>query len=133
MWKNLAKTLHKELLIAHQRLEVSRKQLEREKRRARLIYEKFQLIKQRKSYAQLDRELARLDDKEFEIDPLNAEKAKSLMRNSNDINNLKNVVTYLQSQRIHDELLVRYNPGLLMSQSENVKRTANMVGLKAPE
>ncbi|KAL6449604.1 FMC1 ATP synthase assembly factor FMC1 [Candida maltosa Xu316] len=48
------------------------------------------------------------------------------------LNNLNNVHQYLQNQREYFDLLTRYNPGLLMSQSENVSKTANRVGLEVP-
>ncbi|RCK64096.1 ATP synthase assembly factor FMC1, mitochondrial [Candida viswanathii] len=47
-------------------------------------------------------------------------------------NNLENVHQYLKNQREYFDLLTRYNPGLLMSQSDNVSRTANRVGLEVP-
>lgn len=54
--------------------------------------------------------------------------------NSNyELNNLNNVATFLKNQREYFELLVRYNPGLLMDQQENVSKTANRVGLDVPE
>lgn len=47
-------------------------------------------------------------------------------------NNLNNVHQYLKNQREYFDLLTRYNPGLLMSQSDNVSKTANRVGLEVP-
>lgn len=47
-------------------------------------------------------------------------------------NNLNNVHLYLKNQREYFDLLTRYNPGLLMSQSDNVSKTANRVGLEVP-
>ncbi|RCK62979.1 ATP synthase assembly factor FMC1, mitochondrial [Candida viswanathii] len=47
-------------------------------------------------------------------------------------NNLENVHQYLKNQREYFDLLTRYNPGLLMSQSDNVSKTANRVGLEVP-
>lgn len=48
------------------------------------------------------------------------------------LNNLNNVHQYLKNQREYFELLTRYNPGLLMSQADNVSKTANKVGLEVP-
>ncbi|KAI5968765.1 hypothetical protein CANMA_002201 [Candida margitis] len=50
-----------------------------------------------------------------------------------ELNNLNNVATYLRNQREYFDLLVRYNPGLLMDQQENVSKSANRVGLDVPE
>ena len=47
-------------------------------------------------------------------------------------NNLNNVHLYLKNKREYFDLLTRYNPGLLMSQSDNVSKTANRVGLEVP-
>ncbi|PVH20906.1 hypothetical protein CXQ85_004418 [Candidozyma haemuli] len=107
--------------------------LDYERQKARLTYEKFQLITKRKPYEEVNRKLATLEKNGCFADPLDASRAKELIRNSKDINNLGNVVRYLRSQRIYDELLGRYNPGLSMSQGENVQKTANMVGLQVPE
>ncbi|KAI5955502.1 hypothetical protein KGF57_003634 [Candida theae] len=55
------------------------------------------------------------------------------INSSYELNNLNNVATFLKNQREYFELLVRYNPGLLMDQQENVSKTANRVGLDVPE
>ncbi|KAG5421146.1 hypothetical protein I9W82_000236 [Candida metapsilosis] len=55
------------------------------------------------------------------------------INNNYELNNLNNVATFLKNQREYFELLVRYNPGLLMDQQENVSKSANRVGLDVPE
>lgn len=49
------------------------------------------------------------------------------------LRNLHNIGTFLRSQRVYSELVERYNPGLTMEQNENVRRTANRVGLGVPD
>ncbi|KAL5488324.1 hypothetical protein ACEPAI_6432 [Sanghuangporus weigelae] len=45
---------------------------------------------------------------------------------------MRNATTFLRAQRIHKELLDRYNPLHDMTQEERVKATANRVGLNTP-
>lgn len=65
-----------------------------------------------------------------------------IINNISDINHindkyksfhLQNTITFLSSQRTYQELLERYNPGLTMSSSENLDKSANRVGLKLPK
>lgn len=133
MWKSLAKELQKELLYAHRRVHACRLSVNLEKRKVRLNYEKVQLIKSGKPYEHITKELQELEVKGIEIPSLDAKEVKHLIKKSDDMNNLKNVVNYLKSRRVYDELLERYNPGLTMSQQQNIQKSANMVGLKVPE
>ena len=55
------------------------------------------------------------------------------INNNYELNNLNNVAIFLKNQREYFELLVSYNPGLLMDQQENVSKSANRVGLDVPE
>ncbi|KAM5535690.1 hypothetical protein V8D89_010677 [Ganoderma adspersum] len=45
---------------------------------------------------------------------------------------VRNAATFMHSQRIHKELLERYNPLHGLSTEERVKKTANRVGLDMP-
>ncbi|GAA5961352.1 hypothetical protein JCM8115_001563 [Rhodotorula mucilaginosa] len=45
---------------------------------------------------------------------------------------VENMVVFLQSRRIHKELVDRYNPTHDMTQDERIKATANRVGLNTP-
>ncbi|KAI5963522.1 uncharacterized protein KGF55_002402 [Candida pseudojiufengensis] len=55
------------------------------------------------------------------------------INNSYELNNLNNVLIYLKNQREYFELLIRYNPGLIFDQQENVQKSANRVGLDVPQ
>ncbi|OUT19907.1 hypothetical protein CAS74_005026 [Pichia kudriavzevii] len=46
---------------------------------------------------------------------------------------LRNLATFLDSQREYVELLERYNPGISMKQTDKVRKTARRVGLDVPE
>ncbi|TDL29332.1 hypothetical protein BD410DRAFT_779718 [Rickenella mellea] len=48
------------------------------------------------------------------------------------LRSVENAVTFLRSQRIHKDLLERYNPTHDMSTEERVKATARRVGLDMP-
>lgn len=45
---------------------------------------------------------------------------------------LNNLTTLLRNQRIHGELLARYNPVYGKSEQERIRATANRVGLEVP-
>ncbi|KAI9067622.1 hypothetical protein FKP32DRAFT_1563474 [Trametes sanguinea] len=57
-------------------------------------------------------------------------------RDGNDseqfFHDMRNVVTFMRSQRTYRELLERYNPLLGLSTEERVKKTAHRVGLDMP-
>lgn len=48
-------------------------------------------------------------------------------------NYLNNVITFLSSQRQYQYLLERYNPGLTMTPTENLTKSANRVGFSLPQ
>ena len=115
----------------------SAKELERVK--ARLQYQKIQLIRAKKPIAEIENEInSKLAAasrpprvKTDVIRALIADTPASLPRVQ--LQNLKNVGVFLKSQRTYNELIERYNPGLTMSQEDNVSKTANRVGLQVPE
>jgi len=47
-------------------------------------------------------------------------------------NDVKNAADFLRANRIHKELLERYNPLQVLTQEERVKATARRVGLDMP-
>lgn len=101
--------------------------------RARLAYEKIHRIKAKQPFADVDAKLKKLDSGEIEYPSFENGNLYNLLENEKDTHNLHNVVTFLQNQRTYNELLERYNPGLTMLQEDNVRKTANMVGLSVPE
>lgn len=131
MLKRLTKELHQELLVAHKRLHELLWAKNLEKNKARLTYEKLQLIKARKPTTEVETKLKALESGKIEFPPLDESKANNFV--SGDEHHLANVVCFLKNQRVYNELLERYNPGLTMSQEDNVRKTANMVGLAVPE
>lgn len=133
MIKKLLKELQKELTVAHRKSFAASWKRDAEKTKARLSYEKLQLIRNRKPTNEVELQLKQLESGHIEYPPLDSSKARELVDSENDIKNLQNVVTYLKNQRVYNELLERYNPGLTMTQLDNIRRTANMVGLKVPE
>ncbi|KAJ8146820.1 hypothetical protein OY671_000111 [Metschnikowia pulcherrima] len=133
MLKQVYKELQKELTIAHKKVHTFRWNKDLEKNKARLTYEKLQLIKSRKSTEKVQAELEKLEAGKIDIPPLDASKVKNLIDSEGDLHNLQNVTAYLKNQRVYNELLERYNPGLTMSQEDNVRKTAHRVGLSIPE
>lgn len=133
MIKKLIKELQKEVTLAHRKSFAASWKRDAEKTKARLSYEKIQLIRNRQPTKDVELQLKKLESGEIDYPELDSSKALNLIDSEQDIKNLQNVVTYLKHQRIYNELLERYNPGLTMTQLDNIKRTANMVGLKVPE
>lgn len=101
--------------------------------KARLAYEKIQKIKLKQPFTEIDLKLKKLNAGEIDYPVFENGKLFSLLEEGKDVHNLENVVTFLQNQRIYNELLERYNPGLTMLQEDNVRKTANMVGLDVPQ
>ncbi|SGZ53383.1 CIC11C00000002615 [Sungouiella intermedia] len=133
MLKSLYKELQKELLVAHRKSYAVHWKKNLEKNKAKLMYTKLQLIKSRKPTGEVEAQIKALESGKIEYPPLKTEGVRELVDSDNDIANLKNVITYLRNQRVYNELLERYSPGLTMSQEDNVRKTANMVGLAVPE
>lgn len=133
MFKKLYKELHKELITAQRKSHLARWTKDLEKNKARLMYTKLQLIKARKPTTEVEAEIKALESGKVEYPPLETSSVRELLDSGDDVSNLHNVVTYLRNQRVYNELLERYNPGLTMSQEDNVRKTANMVGLAVPE
>lgn len=49
------------------------------------------------------------------------------------LQHMKDIAAFVVNQSEYEELIERYNPGLKMTQEENVQRTAHKVGLQVPE
>lgn len=133
MFKRLYKELHKELVVAHKKSHLARWTKDLEKNKARLMYSKLQLIKARKPTTDVEAQIKALELGKVDYPVLKTDAVRELLDSEDDVTNLHNVVTYLRNQREYNELLERYNPGLTMSQEDNVRKTANMVGLAVPE
>lgn len=131
--KTLLKDLHRELLKAHRKASASRIRNELEKSKARLQYEKIQLMKKSQPYDHITTQIQEITEKGIKYPPMEKSVLRDLIAEGGDKNNLLNVVQFLRSQRTYNELLERYNPGLSMSAEENVRRSANRVGLLLPE
>lgn len=71
------------------------------------------------------------DINKIEIDPKLWE---GLKLEDNEFNNthIADVANFLSYQRTYQELIERYNPGLTMTQSDKIKKTANRVGYELP-
>lgn len=131
MSRTLLKELHAELLVAHRSSHLQRWAHDAERQKARLAYEKIQLVKARKPFDHIDRDMKALGG-EPQIPEL-PELAALQLVDSHDPANLHLVVSHLRSQREYNELLHRFNPGLSMLQEDNVRKTANYVGLAVPQ
>ncbi|ODV76908.1 uncharacterized protein CANTADRAFT_92477 [Suhomyces tanzawaensis NRRL Y-17324] len=138
-FKTLYKNLTKELLTIQNASGKIHAAKDLEKQQAMLQYKKLTLIKQGKDFKEVDAKLKQLASGEFEDAKVLEQSAllKLLVEGDQtskaDLNHMSNVVTFLKSQRTYTELIERYNPGLKMSQEENVRKTANRVGLSVPE
>ncbi|CCE80300.1 Piso0_003413 [Millerozyma farinosa CBS 7064] len=134
-FKQAYKDLHRELRRVHIRTFESRNKKDIEKQRALLQYEKLQAVRKGEDAAKYDEQIKRLA--QAKVPKLDTSLAKALIAeqqaNKKTIEHLRNVATFIGSQREYTELLERYNPGLTMEQEEKVRRTAGKVGLSVPE
>lgn len=104
-----------------------------------LQYRKLQLVKEGKSIAEVEKELAAVETApassevhESKVEALVGRPAGATVTSPRELGLYSNVATFLYSQRTYEELLERYNPGE-MPQEERVRRTANRVGLSVDE
>lgn len=137
VYKNILKELRvigKQAHVVHSKSDLARQ-------KARLEYEKLQHIRANKSIDHITKQIQNLKassqpSTKFE------EKFKSLYQQKSQEptkmpwvqqEQFQNIYKYLSSQRVYQELLERYNPGITMDTQENISRSAARVGLKAPE
>ncbi|KAK6459429.1 uncharacterized protein RJT20DRAFT_16132 [Scheffersomyces xylosifermentans] len=144
-FKTLQKNLHKELLIIQNRSNKIHNAKDLEKQQALLQYKKVNLLRENKDVSDINSQIEKLKKGDLQdstelhskhiikhFEEVSAS-AKDALDEKYKLNNLSNVITFLNSQREYTELLERYNPGLTMKQDDKVKRTAHRVGLEVPE
>lgn len=140
-FKQIYKSLRQELLIIQNKSAKVHAERDLEKSKALLTYKKLTLLKQGKDISELDQKLKDLENgvvaesKSLKDGHILLELIKEPKSTPTpyQLNNLNNIVTFLNSQRVYTELLERYNPGLTMTQEDNVRKTANKVGLSVPQ
>ena len=137
MFKQVYKQLYKELLVTHRGIWKLRWAKEVEKRKAHLHYLRLQQIRKRESTEKIDKDLEEILNEKESTQPLNTEVVRELVQQTEPtqmgLNNLRNITLFLNSQRNYSELLERYNPGLSMTQEDNVRKAARRVGMMIPE
>lgn len=139
MFRQLYRALLRELGIINRRSHKVHAEKELEKTKARLQYKKIQLIRAKQSTEEVDQELKSVIAANSRPQRTHTALIRDLVQETPShlsrvhLENLKNVGVFLNSQRVYTELIERYNPGLTMSQLDNVSKSANRVGLKVPE
>lgn len=139
MLPQLYRALRRELGIINRKSHEVHSAKELERVKARLQYQKIQLIRAKKPISEIENEIKSKLAAASRPPKVKTDVIRSLIAESPDhlpkvgIQNLKNVAVFLKSQRTYNELIERYNPGLTMSQEDNVSKTANRVGLQVPK
>lgn len=134
--KSTFRKLYRELLKQNERIfKLHSKDIEK-KQLALFQYQKINLIKLGKSLEEAEEILkARKKASAIKAPKVEIAEFKAALE-SEDLTHLIKVAdiaeNFLRSQRVYQELVERYNPGMTMSQEESVKRTANKVGLLVP-
>lgn len=135
-FRQLYKELQKELSIINSKTFKAHAERELKHRKTKLQYQKFQAIKDKMPTKHLDEQLLRLDSGETKAPRINSMIIKEILAEKEaskmNLMHMKNIKTFLNSQRVYTELIERYNPGLAMDQEDKVRRTANRVGLLVP-
>lgn len=136
-FRQLYKELQKELSIINQKTLKAHGEKELKNRKAKLQYQKYQLIREKMPTKHIDEQLAKVDSGEMKAPRINSSIIKEIVEEKEatkmNLMHMKNITTFLRSQRVYTELIERYNPGLTMDQEDKVRRTANRVGLLVPE
>jgi len=126
--------------VIHEKTAKLHNEKDLKKQLALLNYKKLTLIKERQPTKEVDQQLAKLSKGEMPIPPMDKTIVNNFVSETaphiNDhyrLFHMKNITTFLASQREYQELLERYNPGLSMEQQENITKSANRVGLQVPQ
>ncbi|ODV61256.1 Fmc1p ASCRUDRAFT_75950 [Ascoidea rubescens DSM 1968] len=113
---------------------------------AMVKYKKIQLIREGKNKQEIDNELNRY--KEISERMTSRKRRVNIAQEKGEFSGyledfkfsegsahklIYNISIFLKNQRVYEELIERYNPGITMSQEEKVQKTANRVGLQVPE
>ncbi|CUM67128.1 uncharacterized protein PRCAT00004817001 [Priceomyces carsonii] len=139
-FRQLYRSLQRELAIINENTHTRNVAKDLERKTALLQYKRLQNSREGKSIQEVEKQLEQLNKNKPEVPSLDNTFIKEIVQEDSEselpyikLNNLSNITAFLRSQRTYTELLERYNPGLTMSQEENVRRTANRVGLFVPE
>lgn len=134
--KLLYEAVTKEMEIITQKSFETHKRVDGEKQKLLLAYKKLQLIKAGKSLTP-EAMLALVKLSELKKPPVDVKFLDFLIQKQeplvSDKLHLNDIGIFLSSQRQYQDLLERYNPGLNYNQSENVRKSAQRVGLEVPE
>lgn len=109
------------------------------KRVALLNYQRLNAIKTKdaEKLKQINDDLKKAneetEDPKVEVDSVLLEGLKPVKETPKNIKHVQDVANFLSYQRTYQELIERYNPGLTMTQEDNVRKTAHRVGLEIPE
>lgn len=137
-FKSHYKALAKELRQIARAAKVAEAAKDLERQKAVLGYKRLTALKQRQLTTAIDEEIKQLSSGKVPFKFDNS-LLKQLAQNPSKIsekhglNHFANIHTFLNSQRVYQELLERYNPGLTMTQEDNVLKSAAMVGLQVPK
>lgn len=139
--ESVYKNILKELRIITKQAHVIHEKSNLVKQKTKLEYEKLQRLKNNQSVDDITKQIdsltiTSLPSNKFEL------KFKQIFQQklteTPDITGIQheqfhNIYRFLSSQRVYQELLERYNPGINMDAQENITKSANRVGLKVPE
>jgi len=110
-----------------------------EKKQALLTYKKMQLKQAgKKLTSEQEKTLWKAVKSKFEAkvpkpDTRMLQFLNKKVLSATEKNHLQDLTLYLKSQRVYEELLERYNPGISMKQKDKVEKTAHRVGLDVPK
>lgn len=140
------RALFRELVQQNKRIYLLHFKDEVKKQNALLQYHRMNLLKQKKTEAEID-QIIKLRKLLLDKKNSDAGKAKKFINSLGLPGNsprkvvpvelddkVVDIVTlFLKSQRQYQVLVERYNPGMTMSQEDKVKKTARRVGLDVPD
>lgn len=138
MRQSVLKRLGEELKIIGDKTVKVHLEKEITKQKAVLAYKKIQLVKSGQPIHEITKKLESLES-EVKVNPpaINSillEKLSSTHDGKETpVKVLDNIQKFLAAQRTYTELVERYNPGINVDSQENVRKTANHVGLSVPE
>lgn len=133
------KNLYEQLLI-NTKAAVKKQNAQTIKKKIALLnYQRLNAIKSKdaEKLKQINEDLKKTnqetEDPQVEVDPVLLEGLKPSKETPKNIKHVQDVANFLSYQRTYQELIKRYNPGLTMTQEDNVRKTAHRVGLEIPD
>lgn len=132
------KALHQQLLVNSKAAAKKQDAQELKKRIALLTYQRINAIQAKDTaktteiQSKLDELKKKITDPAVEVDPRLIAGVKISTESAHSVEHINDIANFLGYHRQYNVLIERYNPGLSMTQTDKIRKTANHVGFELP-